>query len=88
MKEQDVIGDATFEAEMNRYRSLDRYDQIKDAFVRNNSITHQHNISFSGGSKIYKYALSANYQQDLPYEKEQSTQRIGLNLKNQFDFFD
>ena len=88
MKEQGVIGDATFEAEMNHYRSLDRYDQIKDAFVRNNSITHQHNISFSGGSKIYKYALSANYQQDLPYEKEQSTQRIGLNLKNQFDFFD
>ena len=85
-KEQGVISEADFNAEMDRYRSLDRYGQLK-SLLRKADITHQHNLSFSGGSDIYKYAFSANYEENLPYEKEQSTQRIGVNLKNQFDFF-
>lgn len=85
--EQGLLSDADLESQLNVYRNQNRYSQIKDAFVRDASITHQHNISFSGGSDIYKYSFSANYQENLPYEKEQSTQRIGFNLKNQFDFF-
>lgn len=72
---------------MNHYRSLNNYDQFKDRYVRSNRILQQHNISFSGGAGIYRYALSANYQKNYPYEKAQSDERIGFNLKNQFDFF-
>lgn len=75
------------ETQLNVYRNQDRYSQVKKEFLRNTEITHQHNLSFYGGSEIYKYSLSVNYQGDHPYEKEQKTQRIGYNLKNQFDFF-
>lgn len=81
------ITDAEYQSQMDVYRNNNNYQQIKDAFVRNAAITHQHNIAFSGGSDIYKYSLSANYKENMPYEKEQSNQRIGFNLKNQFDFF-
>ncbi len=81
------ITDSEFQQKMDHYRSLNNYDQFKDRYVRSNSIVQQHNISFSGGSGIYKYALSANYQQNNPYEKAQSDSRLGFNLKNQFDFF-
>lgn len=81
------LTDAELESQLNVYRNRNRYSQLKDAFVRDASVVHQHNLSFSGGSDIYKYSLSANYQQNFPYEKEQSTQRLGFNLKNQFDFF-
>lgn len=85
--EAGKLTDSELENELNVYRSRNRYNQLKDAFIRDAEITHQHNLSFSGGSDIYKYSFSANYQENLPYEKEQSTQRIGFNLKNQFDFF-
>ena len=81
------ITNEEYEQQMNVYRNRDAYSQIKDELLRRAEITHQHNISLSGGSDIYKYSLSANYQQNLPYEKEQSNQRIGFNFKNQFNFF-
>lgn len=81
------LSDEDLETQLDVYRNQDRYQQIKDAFVRSASMVHQHNLSFSGGSDIYKYALSVNYQENLPYEKKRSTQRLGFNFKNQFDFF-
>ncbi len=85
--EYGMIGDATLQTGLNKYRNLNRYSQIKDAFVRKAEITHQHNISVSGGSDIYKYSFSANYQEELPHEKNQSTRRLGINFKNQIDVF-
>ncbi len=81
------ITESEYNERMNHYRGLNNYDQFKDRYVRSNQMVQQHNISFSGGSGIYKYALSANYQKNYPYEKAQSDDRIGFNLKNQFDFF-
>lgn len=75
------------EKQLNVYRNQDRYSQVKDAFLRNAEMTHQHNLSFNGGSEMYKYALSVNFQESLPFEKEQSTDRLGFNWKNQFNFF-
>lgn len=83
----EIATDEELQRQLDVYRNNDGYQQIKDELIRNTQITHQHNLSFSGGSDIYKYALSANYQENLPYEKKQSTQRIGFNLKNQFNFF-
>ena len=78
---------AELEAQLNAYRNKDRGNQLKDNFLRKAAITHQHNLSFSGGSDIYKYSLSVNYQGDSPYNKEEKIQRVGFNLKNQFNFF-
>lgn len=75
------------EKQLDVYRNQDRYSQVKDAFLRSVEMTHQHNLSFNGGSEVYKYALSVNYQKELPFEKEQSTSRLGFNWKNQFNFF-
>lgn len=69
------------------YKDSDRYQQVKDEFLRNNKVTHQHNLSFSGGSDIYKYSVSVNYTGTAPYEKEQYQNRYGFNIKNTFDFF-
>ena len=69
------------------YRDQDRYDQVIDEFLRKQSLTHQHNLSFSGGSDIYKYSVSFNYTGTAPYEKAQYENRIGFNVKNTFDFF-
>lgn len=81
------ISDSDLEKRLDVYRNRDKYDQIKDEYLRSTEITHQHNLSFSGGSDIYKYSLSANYQGSAPYEKEKLTQRVGFNFRNQFDFF-
>lgn len=85
--EAGELSDSELESQLDVYRNRDRYDQIKDEFVRRSNTTHQHNLSISGGSDIYKYALSANFQQNLPHAKEQKTNRYGFNFKNQFDFF-
>jgi TonB-linked SusC/RagA family outer membrane protein len=75
------------ETGLNSFRSKDRYNEVIDEYLRRYSITQQHNISFGGGNDIHRYNISANYQQDLPYEREQSRDRIGFNLKNSFNFF-
>lgn len=81
------ISDGDLENQLDVYRNRDKYNQVKDEYLRSASVTHQHNLSFSGGSDIYKYSLSANYQGSAPYEKEQLTHRVGFNFRNQFDFF-
>ncbi len=69
------------------YRSRDRYDQVVNEFLRKNRILHQHNLSFGGGSDIYKYSFSTNYTGTAPYERVQYEHRIGINLQSVFDFF-
>ena len=73
---------------MTVYRERDRRQQVIDEFLRVPAIVHQHNLSVYGGVKKYNYALSFNYMKNLPYEKAQSDERIGFNLKNTFHFFD
>ena len=85
--ERGAITQEEYQKRLDYYRNSDRYDQVREAFLRRADITHQHNVSFNGGTDIYKYALSVNYQQNLPYEKAQKDRRLGLNWKNQFDFF-
>ena len=81
------LSDAELEAKLKPYRNRDRYDQVVDEFLRKRSLTHQHNLSFNGGSDIYRYNFSVNYTGTAPYEKEQIKNRVGFNIKNTFDFF-
>lgn len=69
------------------YRTQDRYDQVIDELLRKRNVVQQHNLSFNGGSDIYKYNISVNYKGTAPYEKAQYENQIGFNLKNTFNFF-
>lgn len=82
-----VISKAQLDEAVEPYRNRDRYNQVKDEFLRSASVVHQHNLSFSGGSDIYKYSVSLNYTGDAPYEKAQYKNRYGFNIKNTFNFF-
>lgn len=86
-RQEGKLSQDQFEAALRPYRNNDRYDQVMDEFMRKSRVKHQHNLSFSGGSDIYKYSVSANYTGTAPYEKAQYENRIGYNLKNTFNFF-
>lgn len=81
------LSDKELEDKLKPYREHDRYDQVVKEFLRKREITHQHNLSFNGGSDIYKYNFSVNYTGTAPYEKEQIKNRIGFNIKNTFNFY-
>lgn len=76
------LSDSELESQLDVYRHRDREEQVKEKFLRLPAITHQHNLSVSGGSKKYNYALSLNYLEDLPYDKFSKNDRMGFNLKN------
>lgn len=82
-----IISQEEFNAALKPYRENDRYQQVVDEFLRKRRVQQQHNLSFNGGSDIYKYNVSFNYTGDAPYEKAQYVNRIGFNIKNTFDFF-
>lgn len=82
-----LINNDQLEAGLNFYRSKDRYNEVVDEFLRKNRVTQQHSLSFGGGTEVHSYNVSVNYMNELPYEREQSKDRLGFNLKNTFNFF-
>jgi len=82
-----IKSDEELETKLNVYRNRDSRDQTIKELLRKRQITHQHNLSFYGGTEKYKYALSFNYLQNLPYERIQSNDRVGFNLKNTFNLY-
>lgn len=86
-KKEGKITQEQLEQALIPYRNFDRYDQVKNEFLRKYSIKHQHNLALTGGTKIHKYNFSVNYSGTAPYEKAQYEDRLGFNLKNTFDFF-
>jgi TonB-linked SusC/RagA family outer membrane protein len=83
---EKVITEAQLQSALEPYRNNDRYDQVVDNLLRKAAINQTHNISFSGGSDFYTYNLSGNYMLNNPYEREQSSSRVGFNLNNTFNF--
>lgn len=81
------ISEDEFQSALVPFRNNNRNSQVKDEFLRSNRVKHQHNLSFSGGSDIYKYSVSANYTGTAPYEKAQYENRVGFNFKNTFNFY-
>lgn len=84
--QEGKITEEQMNQQIDAYRNMDRTQQVKDLFVRS-KIVHQHNLSFYGGSEKHSYAMSINYMGENPYEKAQSSDRIGFNIKNTFNFF-
>ncbi|MEG2849795.1 MAG: TonB-dependent receptor plug domain-containing protein, partial [Bacteroidales bacterium] len=84
-KRDGKISEEQFNSRINTLKGFDRYDQVKDEFLNALDVTHQHNLSFSGGSDFYKYSLSLNYEGTSPYEKGKYSDRLGFNVKNNFN---
>ena len=87
MAEQGQITDSELQQKLNVYRNSNNKNQIKDAFLRT-AITHQHNLSLTGGTEKNNYLISLNYYGNNPYEKSRSDERIGFTLKENVKFFD
>lgn len=81
------ITQGDLEAVLKKYGGLDNRPQLVDNFLRKASVTQQHNVSLRGGVDKYRYALSVNYMQNSPYEKSQSDERWGFNMKTNYDFY-
>lgn len=78
------ITEAELQKALEPYRGRDRYDQVVDELLRKVALVQQHNLSVSGGTDKHQYNLSVNYMRENPYEKEQSNDRFGYNLRNRF----
>lgn len=87
-RHENLISGEELEKQLNVYKGRDRRQQVIDELLRAPAVIHQHNLSVYGGVKKYNYALSFNYMKNLPYEKAQSDERLGFNLKNSFHFFE
>lgn len=85
-QEQGSITEAELQQKLDVYRNQDRRKQVEDELLRV-ALTHQHNLSLSGGNEKYKYLASINYLGTNPYNKAQSSDRFGFNVKNNIRFF-
>ena len=52
------------------------------------AITHQHNLSLTGGTDKNNYLVSLNYYANYPYEKNRHDERVGFTLKENVKFFE
>lgn len=84
LHDEGTITSDELNSRLNRYSSLDNRDQIYDALSRT-SLTHQHNLSVSGGNKIYRFSLSMNYMENNKHDKFASSKQYGINTKNEFN---
>lgn len=87
MAEQGQIGETELQQKLDVYRNANNKNQVKDQFLRT-AITHQHNLSLTGGTEKNNYLVSLNYYGNNPYEKNRSDERIGFTLKENVKFFD
>lgn len=77
------IDEAGFNDKLRQYSSLDNRGQIYDAFSRT-AVTHQHNLSVSGGSEVYKFYISGSFMNQNAHDKFRSSKQYMVNSKNEF----
>lgn len=85
-KEQNIISDADYNSQINKYRQLDNRQQIEDELVRV-GVVHQHDLSVSGGNDKNRYIVSINYMGDYGNQKYQGVDRLGFNFRDNINFF-
>ncbi len=87
MAEQGQLGETELQQELDVYRNSNNKNQVKDQFLRT-AITHQHNLTLTGGTEKNNYLVSLNYYGNNPYEKNRNDERLGFTLKENVKFFD
>lgn len=78
------ISDSELNSRLQHYSLSDNRKQLRDAFART-AVTHQHNLSVSGGSDVYKFYMSGNFMNQNPHDKFRSSKQYGINSKNEFN---
>lgn len=87
MAEQNQISETELQQRLDVFRNTNNRNQMKKTFLRT-AITHQHNLSLTGGTEKNNYLVSLSYYGNSPYEKNRSDERIGFTLKENVKFFD
>jgi TonB-linked SusC/RagA family outer membrane protein len=80
---EHALGNITLEerdATLARLSSLNNKKQIKDNLLQN-PVTHQHNISISGGSETMQHMFSVMYENSKDNYKENSKDRFIVNYR-------
>lgn len=83
--EAGTLSDAELQNRLDVYRNLNNRKQIEDEFAEMN-VSHQHNLSVSGGNEKNTYLVSVNYTGSFPGQKHGNNWRLGLNLKDNIKF--
>lgn len=63
------------------YRNSNNRRQIEKEFMRT-GLTHQHNLSISGGTERNQYIASLNYTKEQSNQKNEYNDRIGFVIRN------
>lgn len=84
--EKGQLNDSSLSDALLPYRNMDNRGQIEKEFERV-GVTHQHNLSISGGTERNRYIASLNYTGDFGNQKFQYSDRIGFNLKDDVTFY-
>lgn len=84
--ENGTLSDSQLANALLPYRTMDNRKQIEDEFART-GITHQHNLSISGGTEKNKYIATINYTGTYNNQKYQNNDRIGFSIKDDVSFF-
>ena len=82
------IDDQALQDRLNYYKQADNRSQLQDQFLHNAALSHNQNLSLRGGTEKYRYSANVNYNLDQPYQKQQSSNRVGYNLKTSFQLFE
>ncbi len=64
---------------IENYRNVSKYDVQKDVY--NSSVSHNHDVSVSGGTETTKYLISANYSDDEGMKANSFNRRANVALK-------
>lgn len=77
-----LIGDEEAEAGYDALRRQDAYGQ-SDLFFRQ-GLLQQYNLSIAGTNAKNRYYISANYQKNKPYSRQNQDDRLTLVIKNRY----
>ncbi|MEO9571357.1 MAG: SusC/RagA family TonB-linked outer membrane protein [Polaribacter sp.] len=85
--EDGLISTDYLNSELDKIKKLDGYDQVVDEFLTP-KYTQQHNLSLRGGSESHQYSFSLNYTARGSFQKDNTSETIGLNISNNFKLND
>ncbi|MDN4753707.1 SusC/RagA family TonB-linked outer membrane protein [Porphyromonadaceae bacterium W3.11] len=85
MHKAGLLSQADLDNKLNHLKSLDNRDQLNEFFLQT-GITHQHNVSVSGGNEKYRYSASLNYMGDRGTTQKNNSENIGVTLRNTMNF--
>ena len=82
-----VISDAEADSRLQQLRSYDLRKDVEKYLYRP-SLNQQYSLGLAGGSKVHKYRMALGVDENRGNVIGNSTERLSLNLKNDFRFME